>query len=299
MIMTNNKIRKSSRSRFTVFTAVLLAFLIVYVISLFIPLLWALMTSFKAQTDFRLNIIGLPKEWVWNYSFVFDRFKVDVTTPEGRKIVGMGMMFLYSFAYALGCSFFNTLTPCITSYLCARFPFRFSKAVYTAVIVTMILPIVGSLPAEIRMARFFGLYDQIWGLWVMKANFLGMYFLVFYGMFRQMPMAYTEAAKIDGAGNLSILLIIVLPLVKNTFFTVMLINFIGFWNDYQIPLIYLPSYPTIAYGMYYMAYTTENTLSTVPMRMTGAMLMLLPILVLFLAFHKRLLGNLTVGGIKG
>ena len=94
--MTNNKIRKSSRSRFTVFTAVLLAFLIVYVISLFVPLLWALMTSFKAQSDFRLNIIGLPKEWVWNYSFVFDMFKVDVTTPEGRKIVHMRWVVLFS-----------------------------------------------------------------------------------------------------------------------------------------------------------------------------------------------------------
>ena len=126
-----------------------------------------------------------------------------------------------------------------------------------------------------------------------------MYFLVFYNMFKQLPMAYTEAAKIDGAGNMSVLIKIVLPLVRNTFFTVMLINFIGFWNDYQTPLIYLPSYPTIALGMYHMASTTENGLSTVPMRMTGAMLMLIPILALFLAFHKRLLGNLTIGGIKG
>ena len=98
---------------------------------------------------------------------------------------------------------------------------------------------------------------------------------------------------------MSVLIKIVLPLVRNTFFTVMLINFIGFWNDYQTPLIYLPSYPTIALGMYHMASTTENGLSTVPMRMTGAMLMLIPILALFLAFHKRLLGNLTIGGIKG
>ena len=122
---------------------------------------------------------------------------------------------------------------------------------------------------------------------------------MFHGIFRTLPMAYTEAAKIDGAGNLSILVKIILPLVRNTFFTVMLINFIGFWNDYQTPLIYMPSYPTIALGMFYMASTTENGLSTVPMRMTGAMLMLIPILVLFLCFHKRLLGNLTVGGLKG
>ena len=133
----------------------------------------------------------------------------------------------------------------------------------------------------------------------MKANFLGMYFLVFYNVFKAAPKEFTEAAKIDGAGNLSILLRIMLPLARNTFFTVMLINFIGFWNDYQIPLIYLPHSPTVALGMLHMASTTENSLSTVPMRMTGAMLMLLPILVVFLAFQKRLIGNLAIGGIKG
>ena len=133
----------------------------------------------------------------------------------------------------------------------------------------------------------------------MKANFLGMYFLVFYATFKGLPMAYTEAAKIDGANNMRILLRIVLPLAKNTFFTVMLINFIAFWNDYQTPLIYLPSYPTIALGMYHMASTTENGMSYVPMRMTGAVLMMIPIMVLFMLFHKRLLGNVTVGGIKG
>ena len=85
----------------------------------------------------------------------------------------------------------------------------------------------------------------------------------------------------------------------NTFFTVMLINFIAFWNDYQTPLIYLPSYPTIALGMYHMASTTENGMSYVPMRMTGAMLLFLPIFCLFVIFQKRLLGSLTMGGIKG
>ena len=104
---------------------------------------------------------------------------------------------------------------------------------------------------------------------------------------------------IDGASNWKIMTSITLPLVRNTFFTVMLITFISFWNDYQTPLIYLPSYPTVALGMYHMGSTTENGLSTVPMRMTGAMLMLVPILILFSLLHKKLMGNLTMGGIKG
>ena len=292
-------IKKKSKFdiRLTPVTGILLAFLIIYVVLLVAPLVWAFITSFKAQSDYRLNVLGLPEKWVWNYSYVIKNGVILVGTTG--KYASVPQMFGYTFLYALGCAFTNTLVPCITAYLCARFHYKFSKVVYNVVVVVMILPIVGSLPAEVQMARTLGFYDHIWGLWLMKANFLGMYFLVFHGIFRTLPMAYTEAAKIDGAGNLSILVKIILPLVRNTFFTVMLINFIGFWNDYQTPLIYMPSYPTIALGMFYMASTTENGLSTVPMRMTGAMLMLIPILVLFLCFHKRLLGNLTVGGLKG
>lgn len=290
---------KAMREHFTPVTIVMLVFLIIYSISLFSPLLWGALTAFKNQSDFRVNIIGLPKQWVWNFSFVFSKFTVSVQTANGEKIVGMGMMYVNSILYSVGCAFFQTLVPCLTAYMCARFKYKFSKIVHTTVIITMILPIVGALPAEIQMAKSLMLYDHVWGLWIMKANFLGMYFLVFYGMFKSLPMAYTEAAKIDGAGNLTVLLRIVMPLVRNTFLTVMVINFIGFWNDYQTPLIYMPSHPTVALGMYYMASTTLNALSTVPMRMAGAMLMLIPILIVFLLTHKRLLGNLTMGGIKG
>ncbi len=293
------KREKQNREHFTPTTIIMLVVLIVYTLTIILLLLWSLMTAFKNQSDFRLNIIGLPKEWIWNFSFVFNKFTVAIQTETGERLVGMGEMYLNSILYSVGCAFFATFVPCITSYMCARFPYKFSKVVHTTVIITMILPIVGALPAEINMAKTFGLYDHVWGLWIMKANFLGMYFLVFYGIFKSMPMAYTEAAKIDGAGNLTILFRIILPLVKTTFFTVMLINFITFWNDYQTPLIFMPSHPTVALGMYYMSKTVDNALSTVPMRMTGAMMLLIPILVVFLLTHKRLLGNLTMGGIKG
>ncbi len=298
-----SKTRKSNgkgvREHQNVLSMILLAFLLIYAISLFIPIAWAVLSAFKSNFEFRTNIIGFPKVWVWNFRYVYSMFYVRVYTAEGAVNVGMGSMYVYSLLYSLGCSFFNAFTIFITAYACARFDFKMSKIIRTTVIVVMILPIVGSLPSEIRVARLLGLYDRIWGLWLMKANFLGMYFLVFYGILRSLPMAYTEAAKVDGAGNFRILFRIVLPLVKNTFFTIVLINFITYWNDYQTPLVYMPSFPTIARGMYQMAKTTENGMSNVPMRMTGAILMLAPILVLFIAFQKRLLGNLPMGGIKG
>ena len=299
--MTKIKKRNSSatKTRFSPLTVILLMFLILYAAVLVGLLFWAFMTSFKSQAEFRLNIVGFPKDWVWNYTFVFEMFTVPVDSAAGTVEIGMDLQFLYSILYSVGCAFAATVTPCITAYLCARFPYKFGKVVYLIVIVTMVIPIVGNLPSEIQVARIFGLYDQIWGLWIMKANFLGMYFLVFYGVFKGIPKEYAEAAKVDGAGNFSILFRIMLPMVRNTFFVVMLIKFIEFWNDYQTPLIYLKSYPTIAYGVFYMANSRENGLSTVPMRMTSAMLAFIPVFVLFMVFQKKLVGNLTVGGIKG
>ena len=295
------KLRKNTleRPRWSVFRVVMLTGLLVYAICLFLPLLWAVITAFKTQPDFRLNIIGLPKKWTWNFPTIYEQFFIKITTPEGARNVYIEEMLLNSVLYSVGCSFFGTLVPCVTAYLCARYDFKFSRLIYSVVIIVMALPIVGNLPAEISMATSLGIMDKIWGLWLMKAHFLGMYFLVFYNLFRSLPTAYTEAAVIDGAGNWTVMLKVIMPLAKNTFFTVMLINFIMYWNDYQTPLIYLESYPTIALGMYKMSYVSINELATIPMRMTAAVLMLIPTLAVFACFHKRLLGNLTVGGIKG
>lgn len=293
--------KKSRKEKITPLSIVIVIFLIFYCLAILTLLIWGLISSFKnPNTDFRLNPVGLPKQWTMsNFENVYKLFYVDVLRDGNTTYVKLPMLFLYGFLYAIGCAFFATIVPCITSYMCAKFNFKFSKLVYLIVIITMILPIVGSLPAEIAMAKRFGLYDHIWGTWLLKANFLGIYFIVFYNYFKSLPDAYIEAAKIDAAGNLRILLRIILPMVRPLFFTVMLITFIGFWNDYQVPLIYLESYPTIAVGMYRMAMTNINQLMNVPARMAAACLMLIPVLIIFLAFHKKLLGNLTMGGIKG
>lgn len=289
----------ATKTTFSPLTVVLLIVLILYALTLIGLLFWAVITSFKSQAEFRINILGFPDKWVWNYGEVFRSFQVSVMAEDGTRYVSMGGMILNSVIYSFGCAIASTITPCITAYLCAKFPFRFSKVVYFIVIVTMALPIVGSLPSEMLVARTFGVYDRIWLLWIMKANFLGIYFLVFHAEFKSIPKEYTEAAKIDGAGNFTILFRIMLPLVRNTIFVIMLIKFIEFWNDYQTPLVFLPSYPTLAYGVFTLATTSVNKMSTVPMRMASAVMMLIPILVVFSIFQKKIMSNVSVGGIKG
>ena len=291
--------RKKKREKISALSIVIVVFLVLYCFILLFLLGWGLLSSFKDyRTDFRINPVGWPTKFTFdNFVTVYSEFSISI--HNGNDTVSFPMLFLYGFLYSFGCAFAATLIPCVTSYLCAKFNYKLSKVIYLIVVIAMILPIVGSLPAEIAMAKRLGLYNQIWGTWILKANFLGMYFIVFYNYFKSLPNAYIEAAKIDGAGNMRILLQLILPMARPIFLTVMLINFITFWNDYQVPLIYLPDYPTIAVGMYNMAFLTTNEISNVPCRCAAAALMLLPVLIIFLAFHKKLLGNLTMGGIKG
>ena len=187
----------------------------------------------------------------------------------------------------------------LISLIYSKFKYILSKVVSTVVVITMVIPVVGAEPAAINMARTFGFYDKIWGLWAMAATFCGMYFLVFEAVFNSFPNDYAEAAEIDGASNFTIMVRIIFPLVRNTFATVMLILFIQRWNDYSAPAIYLPTHPTIANGVFLFASSLDAAKSPVTMKVTGAMLVFIPMLIVFAVFNGRLMGNLTMGGIKG
>ena len=89
-----------------------------------------------------------------------------------------------------------------------------------------------------------------------------------------------------------------LPLVKNTFLTIFLIRFIEFWNDYQTPLLFIPNKPTISYGLYRFGNSNNADLSNVTMQLMGCLIVLVPILVVFIFFQKRIMGNITMGGVK-
>ena len=294
------KVKSEQETKTTASSVITFIFLTIYALSLVLLLFWALMTSFKSQGDFRVNIVGLPQQFEWNYGFVFDQFKYEVFFEGYGKVgISVGYMFLYSVLYAGGCAIVKAMTTCLTAYCCARYRYKFGRVVTFLVILAMTMPIVGALPAEIHLAKSLGLYDSIIGQYVMKMNFLGMYYLVFFAMFKSVPKEFDEAAKIDGAGDFTIMVKVVLPTIVPTLLTVTLLTFIGFWNDYQVPLIYLPHYPTISQGLQRMINTNLNGLSTVPMRMTASMIVLIPILVLFVAFQKKLVGNITFGSIKG
>lgn len=301
----NKKIKTGRRKKkFSVSWLLLGTVLTLYMLFLALLIYWALITSLKSQGDFRTNMVfGFPDghiwEWAWvNFKTVFENFQVNTFSNGTLRSVGFFEMLLYTLLYAGVGAFISTIVPCLVAYVCAKFDFKFSAVIYLIVIVAMALPIVGSAPSELRILRALGMYDTIWGNWIQKFHFLGMYFLVFYARFKSLSNEYMEAAYVDGASEFQVLTKVMLPLVRTVFSTVFLIKFVDYWNDYQTPLLYMPSYPTLAVGVYNLSYTTVGVMSYTPMRMAACIILVVPIFILFVVFRDKLMGNLTAGGVK-
>lgn len=295
------KFKESSlKKTSSVFGIVSLLILLAYVISLLVPLGWAFTTSFRDALDFRIQgAWHLPEPWINNYKVVFDYFQAKVVSGASFRMVKIPEMVFNSIVYALGGACVSTLTALLVAYVVAKFDFKYCKVIYVAIILQMIIPIVGSLPSELKMARDLGLYDKLLGMWVMKTHVSGLYFLVFYASFKQIPKTYTEAAELDGAGEFTVMVRIIFPFVKGSIFTVILLQFISLWNDYQTPLLYMPTHPTIAYGLQlFTGGAFEAATANVPMKLAGCILVAVPLLIVFVVFQKRLLGDITVGGLK-
>ena len=287
-------------SRIPFFAILSFIALLLYAVSLFLPLLWALMTSFKTNFNYLLDSFGWPTKFVNNYATVFRYFVVPVNDETlGVYYVGIAGMVFNSIWYALGCSLLSTAAAFLVGYVVARYDFKFCNIIYTVIVIQMIIPTVGTLPSELRIAHAMGLYDTPYGILFMKTYVSGLYFLSFYAALRVLPKDYVEAAKLDGAGNFNIMVRIIFPMIIGVFFTIVLLNFIGFWNDYQTPMIYIPSYPTLAYGLYhYVSGSLEQETSSVPMRLAGCIVVAIPLFIIFIAFQKKLLSGVSLGGLK-
>ena len=274
--------------------------LFLYSLSLLFPIFWTILSSLKGRIDFHVNPFGLPEVWQFdNYTTAFNKLYVRIQTPTGSRNVYMVEMLFNTVCYALGGTIITTMSHCFVAYACAKYRFRFGKVLYGFVIVALIMPIVGSLPSELQLIRAIGFYDNLLGIVIMKAGFLGTNFLIFYATFKGISWEYAEAALIDGASHWKILFHIMIPLAKTTVLVTGLLSFITMWNDYQSPMIYLPSYPTVAYGLFTYQFSLDQEINSVPMQLAGCTLTMFPIFVLFLIFQDKLIGNIAIGGLKG
>ena len=320
--MQKRKIK--DRGRLTVFFAIILVVLILYTALMFGLFVFGLNISLKHYRDVydNNNIFGLPDMSFWakdktytnnifgNYLFAISNIKMNkqnsyivglfnkerVSAPIRCNIITCT---LYTFMYSGGCAFFATALPLFMGYLCSSYKNKVSGFLYAMVLFVIATPIVGAMPSIINLMRSIRLYDSFIGEWIRRGSFANMYFLIFFAFFKGLSSGYSEAAEIDGASQLSVMLKIYFPLAINIFFTVYLILFVNMWNDFTTPMMYLPSKPTLSYAIYYTTTVDSgSSFNYATRRMAALMVFAVPIIVLFSIFNKRLMTNLTMGGMK-
>lgn len=316
------KVNSLKKKKFSVFNFILVVLLIFYTLTIFLSIYFIVANAFKDVGDYLggynaasgntyegTNVFGLPRAGsftLYNVKEILSCAIYGTKNDVSWTLFMVPDVLIYSIEYAVGGAFFAALVPCITAYFVAKFNYKFSKVLYAVVIIVIIVPVIGNLPSTYRVLHALNLYDNILGMYLCKAHFVNMWFLVFYAAFKGIPNDYMEAAYIDGASEFRVMVSIMLPLVRNAFFTVVLIFFVDLWNDYQTPALFLPSHRTLAYviGTFQEMgeiYTTDNVwkFREVPFQMAASAIMTLPTLILFVAFREKLMGNLTMGGIKG
>ena len=322
--MAKEKVFKSRNKNLNVFVITFLVILLVYSVSLFIPLIWGFYTSFKHWQEFRTNVVGLPDLSYWktfammdpDYDHIFANYAVLIKNFEFKRTVSyyVGIFtetsvrhevtasifgcLVNTVLYCAGCCILPTFMSLIYGYLCAKYRYKFSTFFYMFEIFTMVMPIVGTMPAMITLTRQLGFYDEFYGHWIRQCIVNGTYFLIFYAFYSGLSDTYIEAAEIDGASQLRVIVSIIIPLARTTLSTVMVLMFVSAWNDYNTPLIYLPTKPTIAYGIFYMTTSGMTRYDRVPIRVASLMLLCIPVLVLFILLKDKLMGNVSMGGIK-
>lgn len=298
-IKSKNSLRKSENK--TVFAIVGTTLLSLYSLTLLFALFWATYSSVKDRFDFFFSPLAFPESFHFeNFSTVFNKLYISIAWGRGSRRVYVPEMFMWSIVYALGTSIVAQFSRCCCAYVCAKFSkYRPARILYNVVIIVMILPIVGNLASTMQVYRKLMIYDNMFVYFLSAVGFTGQYFLIYYAAFKSVSWEYAEAAFIDGAGHFTVMLKIMIPMVKNTMGCLLLLEFIGLWNDYSVPMVYLPSYPTIAYGLYTFQFSNIAEASSIPVQLAGCLVVMLPVLVLYVIFNKQLIGNISIGGLKG
>lgn len=272
-------------------------FLAVYCVLLILPYTIALSGAFRSWGDFTDNVFGISKPTLRNFIKVFTEFNYPVVLDDGTPAAyffdGLTMN---SLLVAILAALASATAPLIVGYCTAMYNYRFSRFVIAAVYVLMAMPIVGSLPSEIKMMQNIGLYNTFPGVFFLKFTFCGMYCLIYNSSFKSIPKDYVEAATIDGASDFMIFRKVMFPLVSNTFTIAFILSFVGYWADYSTVLYFMPSHPTLS-----LALLNFNSLAgtTETMQLAAALLLCIPSLLVFSIFSKNLTKNLQMGGIKG
>lgn len=273
---------------------------IVIAIVMFLPFYWSVLTSLKPDEE----IFAMPIRWFPSH-LTLEHYRKAFTTVPFALFIWNSLML--AVAGVLANLFFGS----ISGYAFAKLNFKLNKPIFRVLLAAMMIPgIVTMIPTVyvMRHIPFFGgndifgsggngLMNSFWGIILPGASGT---FAVFFmrQFFLTLPSDMMEMARIEGCGEFKIFWRIYLPLTKPALATLSIFTFQAGWNSFLWPMIVLndPDKATIQMGLQAFSYNFQTDYG--PM-MAGALVAILPILVLFLALQRYFVQGIAFSGIKG
>lgn len=263
-----------------------------------IVLIWGLSLTYVFIWGFNVSCTNIIErannlERFFPKNFTFENY-VEIFHAFDKADMPYFNMVWNSIWFSLGTTLFRLLSTICFAYVIARYNFKLRKFLYLFVLIQLMLPIYGQTVANYTFLYGLGLTDSPLFLLAMGAGH-GMYFLIVHDFFLTLPKDYSEAAQIDGAGHMRIFVSVMLPMIKPMALAMGILTFISCWNDYSTTLLYLPNWPTLSSGLYKLKSAGIEPV----IRYAGIFLSALPIILIFAIFNKKLMNNISFGGIKG
>ena len=282
---------------YKIFIYVVLGLLAVLIL---VPVLWVVMASVKETVEHYGNPWALPTHLHWQ-NFVDAWNKADMGAYMGHSVLVTGLALVILLVVALP-----------ASYCLARFKFvgqKFFNTCFMAGLFINVNYIV--VPIYLMLAdgdkwlkNFLGngflLNNHVVVAIVYAATALPFTIYLLSSYFATLPHDFEEAAYIDGAGYWRTMLEIIFPMAKPSIITVILFNFLSFWNEYIIvkTLVVEKDLWTLPAGLLNLMQAQQSAAEYGPMY-AGLVLVMLPVLILYICVQKNLTKGMTVGGLKG
>lgn len=281
--------RKSNKAPVAFFFV--FALFCLYSLTLLIPFLWAFMNTFKTEVEYITNRAYFPKAFDWtNY--------IDAFTTLSANGRNMFFMLVNSLWWSVGGTLVALASSTMSAYVVAKYKFRGRGFFYALALVIMMLPIVGAMPSQYTIYDALGILNTP-GMLITCANGFGFNFIVLFGFFSALPWDYVEAAFLDGAGHFRTMFYVMLPLAVPVICSLGVVSFINMWNDYNTPILFLESFPTLSSGLYLYQTATMQHSVDIPMLFAGVIMSMIPVVTLFCFFQNSIMNLSFNGGLKG
>jgi len=262
--------------------------LAIWSVVVLVPFLWTLMSSFKTTREIFASPFSLPQEWQFqNY-------------VNAWNTAGIGSYFVNSVLVVACALVLTMIMGAMTAYVLARFEFRGRTVIRYLVVAGLTFPVFLAVVPLFFILQQVGVLNTLPGLILAYATYaypFTVFFLV--SFFEELPNEVAEAAAIDGASEWRTFFQVMLPMAGPGMASVAILNFVGLWNQYLLPVVLNSNRDNyvLTQGMAAFASSAGYDVDFGAL-FAGAVTTIVPVLVVYLIFQRRLQGSVSAGSLK-